>query len=196
MKAVDVDSVERDGKLDSSYEPFLTEGLISIMGKSTKQVRIKMLRDTGIIKSFVVAGVLPFSEQTSCGSNVLVQGIEMGLVKVPLHQVHLQSELCTGFVKVGVHECLPVKGVEFILGNDLAGGKVFPVLEVFDNPVLDQADELSEMYPEILLLELKLVRKMSLICPPLLLHLYLPMTFYCRLKVRLLKNPLLSVRTV
>ncbi|XP_067230426.1 uncharacterized protein [Chanodichthys erythropterus] len=149
VKAVDVANVERDGRPDSSYEPFLTEGFISITGKSTEQVRIKMLRDTGTTHSFVVAGVLPFSEQTFCGSNVLVQGIEIGLLKVPLHQVHLQSELCTGFVKVGVCECLPVKGVQFILGNDLAGGKVFPVLEVFDNPVLDQADEVSEMYPEI-----------------------------------------------
>ncbi len=85
-----------------------------------------MLRDTGTTQSFVVACVLPFSEPTSCGSDVLVQGIEMGLVKVPLHQVHLHLKLCTGFVKVGVRECLPVKGVEFILGNDLAGGKVFP----------------------------------------------------------------------
>ncbi len=125
------------------------EGLVSVSGKPTEQVRVKMLRDTGTTQSFVVAGALPFSEQISCGSNVLVQGIEMGIVKVPLHQVHLQSELCTGFVKVGVRDCLPVNGVEFILGNDLAGGKVFPMLEVFDKPVLsDHTDELSEMYPE------------------------------------------------
>lgn len=149
VNAVDVNCGERNGRLDSSYEPFLTEGFISISGESTDQVRIKILRDTGTTQSFVLAGALSFNEQTSCGSNVLVQGIEMGLVKVPLHQVHLQSELCTGFVKVGVRECLPVSGVDFILGNDLAGGKVFPVLEVFDNPVLDQADELSEMFPEI-----------------------------------------------
>ncbi len=52
-------------------------------------------------------------------------------------------------MKVGVYDCLPVNGVEFILGNDLAGGKVFPMLEVFDKPVLsDHTDELSEMYPE------------------------------------------------
>lgn len=136
-------------KPDCSYEPFLMEGFISVSGKPTERVRVKMLRDTGTTQSFVVAGVLPFSEQTSCGSNVLVQGIEMGLVKVPLHQVHLQSELCTGFVKVGVRDCLPVNGVEFILGNDSAGGKVFPMLEVFDKPVLpDHTDELSEIYPE------------------------------------------------
>ncbi len=116
MKAVDVDSAERDGRLDSSYEPFLMEGVISFTGKSTDQVKVKMLCDTGTTQYFVVASVLPFSEQTSCGSNVLVQGIEMGLVKVPQHQVHLQSKLCTGFVKVCVRECLPVNGVEFILG--------------------------------------------------------------------------------
>ncbi len=45
---------------------------------------------------------------------------------------------------------MPVKGVELIIGNDLAGGSVFPVLEVFDNPVLsEQADELTEAYPEV-----------------------------------------------
>lgn len=60
------------------------EGLISVTGKSTEQVKFKMLRDTGAIQSFIVAEVLPFSEQTFCGSNVLVQGIEMGLVKVLL----------------------------------------------------------------------------------------------------------------
>ncbi len=53
-------------------------------------------------------------------------------------------------MKIGVRECLPVKGVELILGHDLAGGRVFPVLEVFDNPVLsEQADELTEAYPEV-----------------------------------------------
>ncbi len=150
VKAVEVDNVERVGGLDPSYEPFLMERLISFTGKSTDQVKIKMLRDTGTTQSFVVAGVLPFSKQTFCGSNVLVQGIEMGLIKVPLYQVHVHSKLCTGFVKIGVRECLPVKGVELILGNDLAGGRVFPVLEVFDNPVLsEQADELTEACPEV-----------------------------------------------
>ncbi len=148
VKTVDAEKLESD-KPDCSYEPFLMEGLISVSGKPTEQVSVKMLRDTGTTQSFIVAGVLPFSEQTSCGSNVLVQGIEMGIVKVPLHQVHLLSKLCTGFVKVGIRDCLLVNGVEFILGNDLAGGKVFPMLEVFDKPILsDHTDELSEMYPE------------------------------------------------
>lgn len=124
VKTVDAEKFESD-KPDCSYEPFLMEGFISVSGKPTEQVRVKMLRDTGTTQSFIVAGVLPFSEQTFCGSNILVQGIEMGIVKVPLHQVHLQSELCTGFVKVGVRGCLPVNGVEFILMIWLVG-RFFP----------------------------------------------------------------------
>lgn len=149
VKLVDSVKVEGSDKPESSYAPFLLEGLISVTGKSDEQIRVKMLRDTGAMQSFISADVLPFSDQTSCGSNVLIQGIEMGLVQVPLHQVHLESELCTGFVKVAVRARLPVSGVQFILGNDLAGGKVMPLLEVFDNSgVSDQPDELARFYPE------------------------------------------------
>ncbi|KAL0148642.1 hypothetical protein M9458_056082, partial [Cirrhinus mrigala] len=81
---------------------------------------------------------------------VIVQGIEMGCVKVPLHRVHLRSELCTGFVRVAVCPSLPVKGVDFILGNDLAGGKIMPVLEVVDKPdVFCQSEDFSDSYPDV-----------------------------------------------
>jgi len=36
----------------------------------------------------------------------------------------MQSDLVSGPVSVGVRNSLPVKGVNFILGNDLAGDKV------------------------------------------------------------------------
>ncbi len=54
-----------------------------------------------------------FSEQTFCGSYVLVRGIGMQTVRVPLHQIHLQSELYTGMIKVGVWEHLPVWGKNY-----------------------------------------------------------------------------------
>ncbi len=41
-------------------------------------------------------------------------------------------------------------GVKFILGNDVAGGKVIPFLEVCDNPIYyHQLDEMSERFPEV-----------------------------------------------
>lgn len=145
-----VTAVELEVKPDPSFEPFLMEGFISVNVNPTERVKIKILLDTSTTQSFVVAGVLPFTEQTFSGSNALVQGIEMGMVKVPLHDIHLQSELCSGFVQVGVRKCLPVRGVEFILGNDLAGGKVFPVLQVLDNPTLfEQSNEVAETHTEI-----------------------------------------------
>ncbi len=69
--------------------------------------------------------VLPFSAVTYTGSDVLVRGIELGCVKLPLHTVCLTSDLVSGVVELGVRSELPVEGVSLVLGNDLAGGKVF-----------------------------------------------------------------------
>ncbi|KAG1952330.1 gag-pol fusion protein [Pimephales promelas] len=134
--------------VDSGYSPFVLKGLISLTGKPEDQREIQMLRDTGAAHSFMVEDTLPLSEQSFCGSSILVQGIEMGFVKAPLHRVHLKSDLVTGFVSVGVRPSLPIKGVSFILGNDLAGGKVMPVLEVMDQPNFVSCDELSVSYPD------------------------------------------------
>ncbi len=107
-----------------------------------------MLRDTGAAQSFVCADVLLFSDQSSVGSSRLVQRFSMEVMKVPIHRIHLQCELITDFVEVGVRPALPVKTVSFILGNDLAGGKVIPSLEVMDTPLTQpKTDELFQKYP-------------------------------------------------
>ena len=61
-----------------------------------------------------------------CGSHVILQGIETKNVPVPLHWVHLVSDLVSGHFRVGVVSTL-------LLRNDIAGGNVTPVLEVVDN---------------------------------------------------------------
>lgn len=48
----------------------------------------------------------------------------------PFVYVHPCSPLVSGRVKVAVCPRLPIEGVSFILGNDLAGRKVFPPPEV------------------------------------------------------------------
>lgn len=134
---------------DPSYQPFITEGTISLEG-SAHQYSVRILRDTGATQSFVLAGKLPFSNQSFCGSHVSCRGIAMKYVKVPLHRVSLDSCLATGEYKVGVCPSLPVEGVTFIMGNDIAGGKVIPVLEVLDSPkVCDLLDEVSENHPTV-----------------------------------------------
>ena len=51
------------------------------------------------------------------------------------------SDLVSGRFRVGVVSKLPVKGVTLLLGNDIAGGSVTPVLEVSENPESTPADE-------------------------------------------------------
>ncbi len=135
-------------KVDRGYVPFLFKGYVSLSGKEEDQVEVQVLRDTGAAQSFVCADVLPFSDQTSVGSSRLVQSFSMEIMRVPVHRIHLQTDLVSGFVEVGVRPVLPVKGVSFILGNDLAGGKVVPSIEVIDTLSKEHSsDELSQKYP-------------------------------------------------
>ncbi|KAL1252650.1 hypothetical protein QQF64_017343 [Cirrhinus molitorella] len=72
---------------------------------------VSILRDTGAAQSFILAGALPFSPET-------------------------YSDLVTGPARIRVRTELLVEGVSVILGNDLAGGKVFPCPIVVDKSVV------------------------------------------------------------
>jgi len=63
---------------------------------------VKIMRDTGATQSLIASNVLPLSAQTSVDTSVLIQGVELEVIRVPLHQMHLQSELISGLVVVGV----------------------------------------------------------------------------------------------
>ena len=102
---------------------------------------IKILRDTGASQSLILADILPFSEKTSSGTSVLIQGVEYGTVNIPLHHVNLSSDLVTGLVVIGIEPSLPFKGVHLQLGNDLAGDKVVVNPLVTDTPNIGQTDE-------------------------------------------------------
>jgi len=135
--------------LEPSYEPFILDWLVSLSGSELDQCPVRILRDTGAAQSFILSDVLPFSDESSNGSSVLVQGIEMGFVSVPLHQIHLKCGLAKGVFKVGVRPSLPVRGVTFLLGNDIAGGKVMPVLEVLEHTEILRPDVLAQKFPEV-----------------------------------------------
>ena len=57
--------------------PFVSSGIVSLTGREQRSIPINILRDTGSAQSFILASTLPFSEESYCGSNILVQGIEM-----------------------------------------------------------------------------------------------------------------------
>nr|XP_043872779.1 uncharacterized protein LOC122761638 isoform X1 [Solea senegalensis] len=74
----------------------------------------------------------------------------MGFVPAPLHRIHVQSNLKTGFFRVAVRSSFPIDGVGFIMGNDIAGGEVYPSPEVVDNPVAEpRHDDLVQCHPDV-----------------------------------------------
>lgn len=130
----------------SGYEPFMLSGTVSLSPDSPTYP-VSILRDTGACQSLIRDSALPFSPESYTGTSVLVRGVELGCVKVPLHSICLTSELVSGPVKIGVRSELPVKGVSLILGNDLAGSKVFSSPIMIDKPDLYVQTSLSTSFP-------------------------------------------------
>ena len=134
------------------YEPFLSDGSVSLNSDFAQSTPIKILRDTGASQSLILADTLPFSEKTSSGTSVLIQGVECGFINVPLHNIYLSSDLVTGLVAVGIRPSLPFKGVHLLLGNDLAGDKVVVDPLLTSTPCVDQPpdpieQEIPDLYP-------------------------------------------------
>ena len=50
--------------------------LLSLSGNNCPSTPIKILRDTGASQSLILADILPFSEKTSSGTSLLIQGVE------------------------------------------------------------------------------------------------------------------------
>lgn len=132
---------------DSCFEPFIFDGLVSLTGEAHNQRPIRILRDTGGSQSVILASALPFSNESSCGYGSVLRGIEMGYSPRAVHRVHIQSSLITGFFPVALCPALPIGGVQMLMGNDVAGGKVTPSLEVTYSPQIADPGKCPELYP-------------------------------------------------
>ena len=97
------------------YTSFISSGKVSLLDSSEK-VPVMTLRDTGAAQSLILEGILPFSMESATGEELMLQGVELGHVSVPLHNVNLECDLVVGLVTIGVRPQLPVKGVAVILG--------------------------------------------------------------------------------
>ena len=131
---------------ESGLSPFVSKGFVYLEGSEDK-VPISLLRDTGATQSLILDSILPFSDKSSTGISVLLQGVEMGVIRVPLHTICLQSDVVSGTVVVGLRPTLPVTGISMILGNDLAGDKVVGDLRVSDVPCVATEREQSHLFP-------------------------------------------------
>ena len=133
-----------------NYKPFISEGVVSLVGDENSSQKVKILRDTGATQSLMLDSVLPLTENSFTGANVLISGVEMGILEVPLHEVNIKSSLINGNIVIGMRPSLPVEGISLILGNDLAGERVMVDPRVVEKPRDDEKTErLAEKFPGI-----------------------------------------------
>lgn len=78
----------------------------------------------------------------------------LSILSAPVHRLHLFSDLVKGEVFIAVCLALPVGRVHLILGNGLAGGRVWP--DVLPSPVVtpvpvinSEPDESERNFPEV-----------------------------------------------
>ena len=58
------------------YEPFLSDGSVSLNSDFAQSTPIKILRDTGASQSLILTVTMSFSEKTFSGTSVLIQVVE------------------------------------------------------------------------------------------------------------------------
>ena len=143
-------SPETESDYMENYKPFISEGVVSIVGDENSSQKVKILRDTGATQSLMLDSVLPLTENSFTGANVLISGVEMGVLEVPLHEVNIKSSLINGNIVIGMRPSLPVEGISLILGNDLAGERVMVDPRVVEKPRDNEKTErLAEKFPGI-----------------------------------------------
>lgn len=91
------------------------------------------LRHTGAFQPLILTSALPFCALSACNYNVVQ-------TPRPLHTIHIKSDLVNGVFANAVCPSLPVT-VVMLMGNDIAGGKVTPKLEVFVKPIFPDLPE-------------------------------------------------------
>lgn len=150
IKTIHAKRGDQSEGVDPCFKPFLLDGTVSLTGKPEDEKPIRILRDTGGSRSVILSDVLPLSDHSSCHGSILIQGVEMGYVEAPLHYVYIKSKLVNGIFSVAVRPSLPIKGVQFILGNDIAGGKVQSVPEVTHDPTSNlKSNDLATCFPSV-----------------------------------------------
>ncbi|XP_062887897.1 phosphatidylserine decarboxylase proenzyme, mitochondrial isoform X1 [Mobula hypostoma] len=129
---------ERSDKVREGRERFISTGLVSVK-EGLNPVPVRIWRDTGACQSLILKSVLDFSSETQTGKVRVIKGIGKGTEAVPLHQIHLKSDLVSGPVMIGVRPELPMKDVEVLLGNELTGGNVFSAVKLTGQPASIEA---------------------------------------------------------
>ena len=129
------------------FQPFLSFGTVTT-DQAVKH-SVKIARDTCGSQSLVLKSAVPGIEQCYTGEKIYILDFH-GPLAMPLAKVNIDCPLVKAEVTVAVCEnkSLPIPQCDFILCNDLAGGKVFPPLRIKDSPLTyNPTEELESTQP-------------------------------------------------
>ena len=141
-------SPDKESEYMENYKPFISEGVVSLLGDESSSQKVKILRDTGATQSLMLDSVLPLTENSFTGANVLISWVEMSILEVPVHEVNIKSSLINGNIVLGIRPSLPVEGISLILGNDLAGERVMVDPRIVENPRdNEKTEKLAGIFP-------------------------------------------------
>ena len=101
-------SPETESDYMENYKPFISEGVVSLVRDENSSQKVKSLRDTRATQSLILDSVLPLTENSFTGANVLISGVEMGILEVSLQEVNIKSSLINGNIVIGMRPSLPV----------------------------------------------------------------------------------------
>ena len=113
VKSCIEDKIIRREKNKENYKPFVSEGVVSLVGDESSSQKVKILRDTGATQPLMLDSVLALTENSFSDVNV-----KMGVLEVLLHEVNIKSSLINGNIVIGMSPLLPVEGISLILGYD------------------------------------------------------------------------------
>ncbi|XP_059831920.1 uncharacterized protein LOC132397312 [Hypanus sabinus] len=134
----------RVDRVQEGSETCLSNGTVSVREGDTP-VPVQIWRDTGAKLSYISSKVLDFGCKTGM---VAVKRISKGTEMVPLHKVIMDCELVFGPVEIGVRSEFPRTDADILLGNNLAGGKVWAAMTMTSRLVSVVAPPLdSKIYP-------------------------------------------------
>jgi hypothetical protein len=57
----------------------------------------------------MLENIVPLSENTSVGANMVLQGVDPGFHSVPLHRINSKLDFASGQAIVGIRSMLPVE---------------------------------------------------------------------------------------
>ena len=147
-------SVQSNGTADSVeklLEPFQFEGSVS-ESENDESVCLRIQRDTAVSQSVIERKAVPFLDMTLTGEHTILRGLGKEPLLVPLCRLYLKSDLVEKYVTVVVCDEVPVSGVAFLLGNDIAGKLVVsePIVTLSpmnDSPTTDLENKFPKLFP-------------------------------------------------